>query len=138
MALVECKECGRAVSERAESCPACGCPIRAVSSVYIGRQLEKRIKVYKNNGYMLRKRSAHSAEMLKMSIPKLILLVTLSLLPMVFFSAFVVDVNTLHGLIFFIALLGVICYVLNTTIKTYVVTISIDDKGNLLESGKNS
>lgn len=29
MALIKCPECGREISERAKSCPNCGCPIEA-------------------------------------------------------------------------------------------------------------
>jgi len=28
MAMVECKECGKSISDRAASCPQCGCPLR--------------------------------------------------------------------------------------------------------------
>ncbi|WP_455714122.1 hypothetical protein [Anaerosporobacter sp.] len=31
MALVACEECGREISDRAESCPHCGCPISKLS-----------------------------------------------------------------------------------------------------------
>lgn len=27
MALIECKECGKQMSDKAECCPNCGCPI---------------------------------------------------------------------------------------------------------------
>lgn len=27
MALINCQECGKKISDRAESCPNCGCPI---------------------------------------------------------------------------------------------------------------
>ena len=30
MALIKCPECGREVSDRAQACPQCGCPIAAV------------------------------------------------------------------------------------------------------------
>ena len=36
MALINCPDCGRDVSDRAEACPACGCPIakkKGLSSV---------------------------------------------------------------------------------------------------------
>lgn len=40
MALVKCEECGQMVSDKAEACPNCGCPIQAeapadVSPVYV-------------------------------------------------------------------------------------------------------
>ncbi|GEM_PF-2208188 len=32
MALIECRECGRQVSDKASSCPQCGCPIRQIAA----------------------------------------------------------------------------------------------------------
>lgn len=32
MALVNCEECGKQVSDRAEACPACGCPVRPAAA----------------------------------------------------------------------------------------------------------
>ena len=32
MALIECKECGHKVSDKAECCPNCGCPIEEIMS----------------------------------------------------------------------------------------------------------
>ena len=33
MALIKCPECGREVSDRADSCPNCGCPVKKTSPV---------------------------------------------------------------------------------------------------------
>lgn len=32
MALIKCPECGREVSDKATSCPTCGCPIHEIST----------------------------------------------------------------------------------------------------------
>ena len=42
MALIKCPECGRDISDKAQSCPACGCPITTenhiqVNTVYFGK-----------------------------------------------------------------------------------------------------
>ena len=43
MALIKCSECGNEVSDRAKSCPKCGCPIQTDNTVRIefsrGKQL---------------------------------------------------------------------------------------------------
>lgn len=28
MAMIQCPECGRAISDKAEACPGCGCPVQ--------------------------------------------------------------------------------------------------------------
>lgn len=33
MALIKCPECGKQVSDKANACPGCGCPISSTSSV---------------------------------------------------------------------------------------------------------
>ena len=50
MALISCPECKREVSDRAESCPHCGCPLAAAPDVVGGRQVrtvEKTAKRFK-------------------------------------------------------------------------------------------
>ena len=50
MALLECSECGRQVSSRAEQCPGCGYPIAAKPDIVGGRQIrtvEKTAKRFK-------------------------------------------------------------------------------------------
>lgn len=32
MALINCPECGKEISDKAASCPNCGCPIKIISS----------------------------------------------------------------------------------------------------------
>jgi len=39
MALIECPECGKQVSDQAESCPNCGYPLRGQADVVSGRQV---------------------------------------------------------------------------------------------------
>ena len=62
MALIKCKECGKAVSDKASSCPACGNPISGSGSVS-GSAFERRIEEYKSNGYVLQKRDGDTAVM---------------------------------------------------------------------------
>ena len=31
MALIKCEECGKEISDRADACPHCGCPITHIS-----------------------------------------------------------------------------------------------------------
>ncbi|MBM4031235.1 MAG: zinc ribbon domain-containing protein [Planctomycetes bacterium] len=50
MGLVRCAECGREVSDRAESCPQCGFPLSASPDMVGGRQIrgiEKTAKRFK-------------------------------------------------------------------------------------------
>ncbi|MCD6417094.1 MAG: zinc-ribbon domain-containing protein [Planctomycetes bacterium] len=50
MALIECPECGKQVSDKAESCPHCGNPLRGKADVVGGRQvraIEKTAKRFK-------------------------------------------------------------------------------------------
>ncbi len=43
MALIKCKECGKEISDRASSCPNCGCPLLEIS-----KEGEVRIKMPNN------------------------------------------------------------------------------------------
>jgi len=63
MALIKCPDCGRSVSSKAVSCPACGNPLGGGSS---GGSIafEKRIKEYENEKYKVLKRSENSVELM--------------------------------------------------------------------------
>lgn len=39
MALIKCSECGKEISDRASSCPNCGCPIDNVSKKRINKKI---------------------------------------------------------------------------------------------------
>lgn len=41
MALIKCPECGNNVSEYAESCPKCGCPMSVIKNKTIKENFEK-------------------------------------------------------------------------------------------------
>ena len=52
MALIECPECGKEISDKAEACPHCGNPLRAKPDVVAGRQVqtvERTAKLFKAN-----------------------------------------------------------------------------------------
>ena len=61
MAMIKCKECGKAVSDLASTCPSCGCPIGGGSVG--GSAFEKRIEQYKSAGYILKKREGNTVVM---------------------------------------------------------------------------
>ena len=53
MALIKCEECGKEISDKAKSCPNCGCPISDIGKLIIYGYKETflintDIKVYKN------------------------------------------------------------------------------------------
>lgn len=61
MALINCIECNREVSDKAASCPNCGCPIASVESskgkLYIYGYKENfvinsKVKIYRDNEYI--------------------------------------------------------------------------------------
>lgn len=39
MALIECPECGKEFSDKAQACPNCGCPTDEVLEIVIWKQL---------------------------------------------------------------------------------------------------
>ena len=43
MALVDCSECGKQISDKASSCPHCGSPVSNISSIKVG--IEKPIEL---------------------------------------------------------------------------------------------
>lgn len=45
MALIECPECGTAVSERATACPKCGCPISIIKNSLSDRKKKRNRKI---------------------------------------------------------------------------------------------
>ena len=50
VALIQCPECGKDISDKAETCPHCGCPMKAKPDIVNGRQvqtIEKTAKQYK-------------------------------------------------------------------------------------------
>lgn len=52
MALIKCKECGHDVSDKAEMCPNCGCPIeKKIYCEECGQELSTKDKVCTNCGY---------------------------------------------------------------------------------------
>lgn len=61
MALIICPECGKTISDKAEKCNCCGCPIEKKGGLYklvltsVGREVIKTIKlVRETNGYGLK------------------------------------------------------------------------------------
>lgn len=38
MAMIECRECKKLISDQAESCPHCGCPARGTSNVFMNEK----------------------------------------------------------------------------------------------------
>lgn len=54
MALMKCPECGKDVSDRAVSCPNCGCPISLDTNIGIEKNTEdNEMKVKMNTKYMI-------------------------------------------------------------------------------------
>lgn len=53
MSLIYCKECGKQISDKAEKCPNCGCPLNELESNSFSNKKEK--KSYSNilAGFML-------------------------------------------------------------------------------------
>jgi len=50
MALINCPECNREVSDRDEDCPHCGCPLKGPADIVAGRRVrtvERTAKTYK-------------------------------------------------------------------------------------------
>lgn len=45
MALIKCPECGREISDKAVSCPGCGCPVEAFAPIIIKGHGEELIKL---------------------------------------------------------------------------------------------
>ena len=45
MALVKCSECGAYVSEKASSCPKCGCPLDITKQVILENRKKKNKKL---------------------------------------------------------------------------------------------
>lgn len=39
MALIKCEECGKEISDKAKSCPKCGCPIENAKIIEIGNEI---------------------------------------------------------------------------------------------------
>ena len=51
MALIKCKECGKEISDKAKSCPKCGCPIiKDRICKECGKKIDKNDKICKNCG----------------------------------------------------------------------------------------
>lgn len=38
MAMIECRECKKLISDQAESCPHCGCPAKGTSNVFMNEK----------------------------------------------------------------------------------------------------
>lgn len=76
MALVKCPDCGKAVSDKATSCNACGCPLGGSGSVGAS-SFERRIEEYKRNGYKQRKRNGDTVIMAKEGLQILISVIAL-------------------------------------------------------------
>lgn len=50
MALIKCPECGREVSDKATSCPTCGCPIHEISP---SGKVKIKLGLHSNTPYLL-------------------------------------------------------------------------------------
>ena len=46
MALIECPECGREVSDKARACPKCACPLRRVQLIEQTGKLWKAVQLF--------------------------------------------------------------------------------------------
>lgn len=50
MALINCSECGREVSNKATTCPNCGAPVK-YKNIYVSRPVQKLEPISKNTNY---------------------------------------------------------------------------------------
>lgn len=90
MALIKCPECKREVSDRANSCPACGCPIGnggTATGSSGNTTFEKRINEYIKNGYKLTKRQGNTVKLHKFKKKHIVSLV---LIPIIYITIFII------------------------------------------------
>lgn len=80
MALIKCAECGKEISDKANACPGCGCPINIPIEISENNNVSTNIKIEKNDNL--------SEKDIKKNRRKVSLLVLLSSFFVIFFPIF--------------------------------------------------
>jgi len=139
MALINCSECQREVSDKAINCPNCGNPINSYANTK-SKLFENRINEYKTANYKMIKRSEKSVMMFKQTKKATVITVVINAILLILFiySNFLYNTSGYYfmGTGLFISLILVAVFVCGGIgYNTGKVIITISQTGAIEETG---